>query len=104
MTVDPETGNYVTTPEVVDYLVALSIENPNWEAQSGTDKTAYPCRGRLLYPSTLDPRITNGSQASATVNGLQGRFELVFDLAMRQAHRGDLRQEVQGLFRVIGGG
>jgi hypothetical protein len=52
----------------------------------------------------LDPRITNGSQAVATINGLVGRFELVFDLNMDQAAQIDIRQMVQGTFRVTGGG
>ena len=57
----------------------------------------------MLSPATLDPRITNGTQAEAVINGYHGRFELVFDLAMDSYHRADLRQSIEGTFRVIGG-
>lgn len=103
VTFDPDTGNATQAPEVVEYLAALTLQAPNWTAQSGADNSAYACRGRLLSPSTLDPRITNGSQADAIVNGYRGRLELVFNLAQDAGHRADLRQEIEGIFRVIGG-
>jgi len=56
-----------------------------------------------LSPARLDLRITNGSQAEAIINGYHGRFELVFDLAMDNAVYRDIRQSIQGTFRVIGG-
>lgn len=102
-TVDPATGNAVQSTETVEYLAALAVEAPQWEGKPGSDETVYRCQGRLLSPSVLDPRITNGAQADATINGTRGRFELTFDLAMDAAHRRDLRQSVQGTFRVIGG-
>jgi hypothetical protein len=101
--VDPATGNVVQTPEVVEYLATLTLQAPNWRPEAGADSTTYACKGRLLSPATLDPRITNGSQAEATVNGYRGRFELVFNLSMDAAHRRDLRQEIEGTFRVVGG-
>jgi len=100
---DPLTGNVIQATEVVEYLAALTVEAPNWTGKPGADETAYSCQGRLLSPSTLDARITNGSQAEATINGIRGRFELVFDLAMDSYHRADLRQVIKGNFRVIGG-
>jgi hypothetical protein len=87
----------------VEYLAALTLQAPTWKGETGADTTTYSCRGRLLSPSTLDPRITNGSQADCTINGYRGRFELVFDLTMDSAHRRDLRQNIEGTFRVIGG-
>lgn len=102
-TTDPATGNAVQNIEVIDYLAALTLQSPNWSAQPGADATTYSCRGRLLTPSRLDPRITNGSQAAAVINGYHGRFELVFDLAMDAYHKRDLRQSIEGIFRVIGG-
>lgn len=101
--VDPQTGNAVQTTEVVEYLAALSVEAPQWQGKPGSDETVYVCRGRLLSPTVLDPRITNGTQAEAVINGTRGRFELTFDLSMDVFHRRDLRQTVQGTFRVIGG-
>ena len=103
VSVDPTTGNTVVATETVDYLAHLTMEPSNWKGQTGADASTYSCRGRLLSPVELDRRITNGSQAVATVNGARGRFELVFDLAMVQPHRSDLRQQIQGVFRVVGG-
>ena len=100
---DAATGNAIQATEVIEYLAALSLQAPNWKPESGVDATSYACRGRLLSPATLDPRITNGSQAEAVINGYRGRFELVFDLAMDAAHRRDLRPSLEGTFRVIGG-
>lgn len=103
VTDDPETGNYLPGYSVVEYLAALTISQPNWTPQPGVDQATYNCRGRLLSPSTLDPRITNGSQATAVINGIQGRFELVFDLAQDPFHYPTLRQLIAGTFRLRGG-
>ncbi|MGA0787459.1 MAG: hypothetical protein ACO3QH_08205 [Ilumatobacteraceae bacterium] len=103
ITDDPETGNPVQGIEVLEYLAAITLDTPNWQPQAGVDNTTYTCRGRLLTPATFDSRITNGSQAEATINGAYGRFELTFDLAMDAFHRRDLRQAFQGTFRVNGG-
>lgn len=102
-TTDPATGNAVQATEVLEYLAALSLQAPSWKPESGIDSTVYSCRGRLLSPVLLDPRITNGSQADCVINGYRGRFELIFDLAMARAHRRDLRQTIEGTFRVVGG-
>ena len=100
---DPKTGNAVQATEVVEYLAALTLQPPTWTGQSGVDATTYSCRGRLLSPATLDPRITNGTQADAEINGYRGRLELVFDLAMNRGAYRDIRQSIEGTFRVIGG-
>jgi hypothetical protein len=100
---DPATGNAVQTTEVVEYLAALSLQAPAWKPEAGVDNTTYSCKGRLLSPVTLDPRITNGSQANCVINGYRGRFELVFDLTMDLNFRRDLRQQIEGIFRVVGG-
>jgi hypothetical protein len=102
-TTDPATGNATQSTEIVEYLAALTLQAPSWKAEAGMDNTTYSCRGRLLSPAILDPRITNGSQAEAVINGYRGRFELVFDLAMDSYHRQDLRQSIEGTFRVVGG-
>lgn len=102
-TTDPATGNATQSTEIVEYLAALTLQAPSWKAEAGADNTTYSCRGRLLSPAILDPRITNGSQADAVINGYRGRFELVFDLAMDAFHRSDLRQSIEGTFRVVGG-
>ena len=102
-TTDATTGNATQATETLEYLAALSLQAPTWKPEAGVDTTTYSCRGRLLSPSTLDPRITNGAQADCVINGYQGRLELVFDLAMDSVHRRDLRQTIQGTFRVVGG-
>lgn len=101
--VDPATGNAVQATEIVEYLAALKLQSPNWKPESGVDNTTYACQGRLLSPVTLDARITNGAQADAVINGYRGRFELVFDLAMDNFAYSDLRQTIEGTFRVVGG-
>lgn len=103
MTTDPSTGNPVQGTIVLEYLAALTLSSPNWQAQGGVDATTYNCTGRLLAPAVLDPRITNGSQAEALINGYRGRFELVFDLSMNRGAFRDIRQSITGTFRVIGG-
>lgn len=102
-TEDPDTGNFRQDLTTVEYLAAIKLKAPSWKAESGVDSTVYSCVGRLLHPTKLDPRITNGSQAFATINGYRGRFELVFDLAMDAYHRATIRQSIVGNFRVVGG-
>lgn len=103
ITTDASTGNPIAGLESLTYLAAFKLARPNWQSQEGVDMTTYQCNGRLLYPTVLDERITNGSQALAIVNGYRGRFELVFDLDMDEAVYRTIRQSIQGLFRVIGG-
>lgn len=100
---DPATGNLVAETEQLEYLAALTIASPNWQKQEGVDMTTYRCSGRLLFPAVLDPRITNGSQAAAVINGYTGRFELVLGLEMDEAASPVIRQAISGTFRVIGG-
>lgn len=102
-TTDPATGNAIQSTETLEYLVALTLQAPTYKPESGVDSTTYTCTGRLLSPATLDSRITNGSQADCTINGYRGRFELSFDLAMKRNNYRDLRQSIEGTFRVVGG-
>ena len=104
--VDPKTGNRYSdlkAREILEYLATINLQRPNWKGQEGVDNTTYSCSGRLLHPVKFDSRITNGTQAEATINGYEGRFELIWDLTMDQSHRQDLRTLVEGTFRVIGG-
>ena len=102
-TVDEATGNPVQGKQTLEYLAALDLQAPNWQEHEGVDITTYRCSGRLLTPQTLDSRITNGSDAAAVINGYSGRLELVFDLAESRSGYADLRQSIQGTFRVVGG-
>jgi hypothetical protein len=101
--IDSCTGNTIETTEIVEYLASLNIQKPSWQGKSGVDETTYTCQGRLLTPATFDTRITNGTQADCLLNGLKGRLELSFELAMDAYHYGDLRQSIEGVFRVVGG-
>ena len=103
---DPETGNTITetkNQERVEYLAALNLQRPQWKGEPGVDNTVYLATGRLLTPAKFDERITNGTQANATINGYKGRFELIWDLTMDKGYYTDIRQKVEGTFRVIGG-
>jgi len=102
-TTDPSTGNTTQSTEIVEYLAAINLQPPRWTGKDGIDTTIYACEGRLLSPSVLDPRITNGSQAVATINGYRGRFELTYSLNMDRAAYRDIRQSLSGIFRVVGG-
>lgn len=99
---DPDTGNILAETEIVEYLVAFKIDRPNYTPESGIDNTTYNCSGRLLYPSKLDPRIGNGSEADAILNNQPGRFELVFDLSTDAFHAASVNRIIQGTFRMIG--
>ena len=104
--IDPESGNTVVSQknqERVEYLAALNLQRPQWKGEPGVDNTTYLASGRLLTPAKFDERITNGTQADATINGYRGRFELVWDLTMDKGYYTDIRQSVEGTFRVIGG-
>ena len=104
--IDPESGNTVVSQknqERVEYLAALNLQRPQWKGEPGVDNTTYLATGRLLTPAKFDERITNGTQADATINGYRGRFELIWDLTMDKGHYTDIRQSVEGTFRVIGG-
>jgi hypothetical protein len=101
--VDPATGNPVQGKETLEYLAALDLQAPQWSEQEGADMTTYGCSGRLLTPAVFDHRITNGSRAQAVINGYTGRFELVYSLSELRVGNADLRQEIRGTFRVIGG-
>jgi hypothetical protein len=103
LTVDQETGNQVAATEVITYLAALTLNRGRWDKQVGVDESTFPCRGRLLSPATLDPRIVGGSKAVAVINGRRGRFELQEDLGGTLDTMPLLRQQITGVFRVTGG-
>ena len=104
LSTDPVTGDPVATITTLEYLAHVQIGRPDWQKAEGAGQTTYSCKGRLLAPQAFDNRITNGSQAVATVNGNVGRFELVFDLAMGQFEAPAIGQSFGGTFRVVGRG
>lgn len=104
ITEDPETGDPIASTTTLEYLAHVTISQPDWQKSEGADQSLYRCRGRLLAPRAFDPRVTNGSKATATVNGLQGRFELTFDLAASRAEAPEIGQAFDGTFRIVGRG
>ena len=103
-TTDPETGNVIETQESVTYSAFLKPQSPKYKALPGADATNYLCEGRLLSPSTLDSRISNGATAQCTLNGVQGSFQIRLDLMMQTAYQQDLHQRLIGLFKTVGRG
>jgi hypothetical protein len=101
---DPATGNPQAAMQELEHLATLKLSSPNWQKLEGVDMTTYSCRGRLLEPPVLDQRITNGSHATAVINGYSGRFELVMDLGMDREAYGTMRQSITGTFRILGRG
>lgn len=101
--VDPETGNVVPNTEELQYLAAVKLEGPSGASQIGAENQEYRVTGRLLHPAVFDSRISHGSQAVAAIEGVEGRFELNYDLSTDRGARQDVRQNIQGTFRVVGG-
>ncbi len=101
--VDPETGNYTPILEQITYRAYLNIQPPNYQEKQGVDVTAYTVTGRLLNPAVLDERLQNGAQAEAKVNNYKGRFELRFPLHTQAFAYPTIRQELAGIFHVMGG-
>lgn len=101
--IDPDTLNVIETQEILTYVAALQPAPPRSDNSAGANDNRYAVKGRLLSPTFLDVRITNGSQAACTLNGMEGRLEISFDLAMDSFHRASIRQEIRGNFTVIGG-
>lgn len=101
--IDPDTLNVVETEEIITYVAALQPAPPRSNGSAGANDNRYEVKGRLLSPTFFDVRITNGAQAACTLNGMEGRFEVSFDLAMDSFHRASIRQEIRGTFTVIGG-
>lgn len=101
--IDPATLNVVEAQEIVTYVAALQPAPPRSDNSAGARDNRYEVKGRLLSPTFFDSRITNGTQADCTLNGVEGRFEVSFDLAMDAFHRASIRQDIRGAFTVIGG-
>ena len=74
---DATTGNYVATATGITYYASLKQKNnPRFDYLLGADATAVYMEGKLTGPLTLSG-ITPGSSAAATINGREGRFELL---------------------------
>lgn len=102
--VDITTGNYVGTASGITYYATLKQkQNPRFDYLLGADSTAIYMEGRLTAPLALSG-ITPGSSASATINGREGRFELLPNEQIAEHYWQFLGTPIRGIFRLIGKG
>jgi hypothetical protein len=102
--VDSETGNYVALSSGVTYYASLQQKrNPQYDYLLGADNTAVYMEGRLTGPLALSG-ITPGNSASATINGREGRFELLPNEQIAEHYWQFLGTPIRGIFRLVGKG
>jgi hypothetical protein len=102
--VDSETGNYVALSSGVTYYATLRQKrNPQYDYLLGADNTAVYMEGRLTWPLALSG-ITPGTSASATINGREGRFELLPNEQIAEHYWQFLGTPIRGIFRLVGKG
>jgi len=101
---DNLTGNYVAQATGVTYYASLKQkQNPRFDYLLGADNTAVYMEGRLTGPLTLSG-ITPGSSAAATINGREGRFELLPNEQIADYYWQFLGTPIRGIFRLVGKG
>lgn len=102
--VDSETGNYTSISSGVTYYASLRQKrNPQYDYLLGADSTAVYMEGRLTGPLALSG-ITPGSSAVATINGREGRFELLPNEQIAEHYWQFLGTPIRGIFRLVGKG
>jgi len=101
---DSGTGNYVAMATGVTYYASLKQKNnPRFDYLLGADATAVYMEGKLTDPLTLSG-ITPGSSAAATINGREGRFELLPNEQIAEHYWQFLGTPIRGIFRLVGKG
>ena len=101
---DSDTGNYVGLSSGVTYYASLRQKrNPQYDYLLGADNTAVYMEGRLTGPLALSG-VTPGSSATATINGREGRFELLPNEQIAEHYWQFLGTPVRGIFRLVGKG
>ena len=101
---DGETGNYVAAATGVTYYASLRQKrNPQFDYLLGADQTAVYMEGRLTSPLSLSG-VTPGDSARATINGREGRFELLPNEEIAIHYWQFLGTPIRGIFRLIGKG
>ena len=102
--VDSATGNYVALSSGVTYYASLRQKrNPQYDYLLGADNAAVYMEGRLTGPLALSG-VTPGSSASATINGREGRFELLPNEQIAEHYWQFLGAPIRGIFRLVGKG
>ena len=101
---DATTGNYVPLATGITYYATLKQKNnPRFDYLLGADATAVYMEGKLTSPLTLSG-ITPGSSAAATINGREGRFELLPNEQIAEHYWQFLGTPIRGIFRLVGKG
>ena len=103
-TVDASTGNYIAVSSGVVYYASLKQKtNPRYDYLLGADNTAVYMEGRLTGPLALSG-VSPGNSASATINGREGRFELLPNEQLVEHYWQFLGTPIRGIFRLVGKG
>ena len=98
------TGNLVPlTTSGVYYATLKQSQNPRYEQRIGIDETAIYMKGRLVGPLAFSG-VPPGVTAQATIEGQEGRFELLPTTEMAVHYRQFLGTPIHGYFRAIGVG
>lgn len=102
--IDNNTGNYVAAATGVTYYASLlQKRGPQFDYLLGADQTAVYMEGRLTSPLALSG-VTPGDSAEATINGREGRFELLPNEEIASHYWQFLGTPIRGIFRLIGKG
>lgn len=101
---DSDTGNYVPMSSGATFHASLKQKrNPQYDQLLGADNTAVYMEGRLTNPLTLSG-VTFGDSALATINGREGRFELLPNEQIAEHYWQFLGTPIRGIFRLVGKG
>ena len=101
---DSDTGNYVAVSSGSTFYASLRQKrNPQYDQLLGADNTAVYMEGRLTNPLTLSG-VTFGDSARATINGREGRFELLPNEQIAEHYWQFLGTPIRGIFRLVGKG
>lgn len=102
--VDAMTGNLVaSTTDATYYATLKQSRDPQYEQRVGADETAIYMKGRLVSPLATSG-VSAGDVAEATIEGQEGRFELLPTIEMTEHYRQFLGTPIHGYFRVVGAG
>jgi len=102
--VDSTTGNFVeSTTDETYYATLKQSRDPQYEQRVGADETAIYMKGRLVSPLATSG-VSAGDVAEATIEGKEGRFELLPTIEMTEHYRQFLGTPIHGYFRVVGAG
>lgn len=102
-TTDENTGNRIQQDREQTYVCNIQLSPKFSENREGLNKVDTLCEGHLLNPAVFDTKIKAGMTATATINGVTGKFRLL-DLGsnLLPFARSSQFQEFRGEFEQIG--